>query len=74
MTVTKRNDRTAWVKSMHRSKVRKLLYTSFLQFTRTGAMFSLYPIGVWWPPPTDFDTDWAAVSQAMATVILRRLY
>jgi hypothetical protein len=40
---------------MNRSKVRKLLYTSFLQFARTGAMFSLYPIGAWWPP-ADFDT------------------
>jgi hypothetical protein len=40
---------------MHRSKVRKLLYASFLQFARSNAMFSLYPVGAWWPP-TDFDT------------------
>jgi hypothetical protein len=41
---------------MRRSKVRKLLHTSYLQFARTGAgMFSLNPIGAWWSP-TDFDT------------------
>ena len=40
---------------MHRSKVRKLLYTSFLQFASSGAMLGLNPIGIWWTP-TDFDT------------------
>ena len=37
---------------MRRSKV---LYTSFLQFARSGAMLGLNPIGIWWTP-TDFDT------------------
>jgi hypothetical protein len=40
---------------MRRSKVRKLLYTSFLQFASSGAMLGLNPIGIWWTP-TDFDT------------------
>jgi hypothetical protein len=40
---------------MRRSKVRKLLYTSFLQFARSGAMTGLNPVGIWWIP-TDFDT------------------
>ena len=40
---------------MRRGKVRKLLYTSFLQFARSGAMLGLNPIGIWWTP-TDFDT------------------
>jgi hypothetical protein len=40
---------------MCRSKVRKLLYTSFLQFASSGAMLGLNPIGIWWTP-TDFDT------------------
>jgi hypothetical protein len=40
---------------MHRSKVRKLLHTSYLQFARNGAaMFNLTAIGMSWPP-TDFD-------------------
>jgi len=39
---------------MHRSMMRKLLYTSYLQFARTGAMFSLNSMGAWWP--TEFDT------------------
>jgi hypothetical protein len=35
---------------MHRSKMRKLLYTTYLELARTGAaMFSLNPIGIWWP-------------------------
>ena len=34
---------------MHRSMVRKLLYSSYLQFARTGAMFSLNSMGAWWP-------------------------
>jgi hypothetical protein len=40
---------------MHRSKVRKLLDTGYLQFARTGAMFCLNPIGAWWLP-AGFDT------------------
>jgi hypothetical protein len=40
---------------MRRSKVRKLLYTSFLQFARSGAILGLNPIGIWWIP-TDFDS------------------
>jgi hypothetical protein len=40
---------------MHRGKVRKLLDTGYLQFTRTGAMFFFNPIGAWWLP-TGFDT------------------
>ncbi len=40
---------------MRRRKVRKLLYASFLQFARSGAMIGLNPVGIWWAP-TDFDT------------------
>jgi hypothetical protein len=40
---------------MRRSKMRKLLYASFLQFAHSGAMFDFNPIGIWWTP-TDFDT------------------
>jgi hypothetical protein len=40
---------------MRRSRMRKLLYTSFLQFAHSGPMFDLNPIGIWWTP-TDFDT------------------
>jgi hypothetical protein len=41
---------------MRRGKVRKLLYAAYTQFSRTGVvMFSLNPIGIWWPP-TEFYT------------------
>jgi hypothetical protein len=41
---------------MHRSRARRILNTSYLQFARTGAaMFCLNPTGMWWLP-TDFDT------------------
>jgi hypothetical protein len=41
---------------LKRSKARKLLNTSCLQFARTGAnMFNLTAIGMGWLP-TDFDT------------------
>jgi hypothetical protein len=41
---------------MRRSKVRKLLSTSYLRFARNGvAMFNLTAIGMGWHP-TDFDT------------------
>jgi hypothetical protein len=30
----------------------KLLYASFLQFARGGAMLGLNPIGIWWNPLT----------------------
>jgi hypothetical protein len=39
---------------MHGGKVRRLLYAGYTQFSRAGmVMFSLNPVGIWWPP-TEF--------------------
>jgi hypothetical protein len=41
---------------MRRSKVRKLLHISYVQFARSGAlMLGFSPIGISWPP-SEFDT------------------
>jgi hypothetical protein len=34
---------------IHRSKLRKILNASYVQFARTGvALLSVYPTGIWW--------------------------